>query len=255
MNIGVFDSGIGGLTVLKAFVRELPNYTYKYLGDNVNAPYGEKTSDEIYNLTIRGIEFLFSQNCSLVISACNTVSTVLPRIQQEWLPLHHPDKKVLGIIRPTAENMIMGNDQKIYLMATPATVKSKSYEKELAKLGSSITVEPIACPGLAKAIEESGGKTTAHVVASIKSALSNVGVLDVRYPIYLACTHYEFVEREIKINFNGKIVHQSKMCANSLKKYLLKHESELGLIHQKDMRIMSSKEVSRFASVARGFLT
>ena len=109
MNIGVFDSGIGGLTVLKSFLKNLPNYTYKYFGDNANAPYGEKSSEEIYDLTIKGIEFLFSKNCSLVILACNTASTVLPKIQQEWLPVHHPDKKVLGIIRPTAENIIKNN--------------------------------------------------------------------------------------------------------------------------------------------------
>ncbi|MFO0703410.1 MAG: glutamate racemase [Patescibacteria group bacterium] len=254
MNIGVFDSGIGGLTVLKSFLKNLPNYTYKYFGDNANAPYGEKSSEEIYDLTIKGIEFLFSKNCSLVILACNTASTVLPKIQQEWLPVHHPDKKVLGIIRPTAENIIKNNGQKLYLMATPATVSAKSYEKELVKLGSNVKIDPIACPGLAKAIEDSGGQTTKEVVETIRKVLSPVNFADTNTSIYLACTHYEFVEKEIEAQTGCKIFHQNKLCATSLTKYISRHHSELSLKLECGLEIFSSKNASSFIGMANVIL-
>lgn len=220
MYIGVFDSGIGGLTVLKAFLKNVPNYTYKYFGDNVNAPYGEKTAEEIYGLTIKGIEFLFTKNCSLVILACNTASTVLPRIQQEWLPKYYPGRKVLGIIRPTTEHMLEKGQECVTLMATPATILAKSYEKELTKLGSDIKINPIACPGLAKAIEDSGGKFSSNVDVTLNNCLKDCKGCA---PIYLGCTHYEYLEDKIAELTGCATVSQSAICSEKLKQYLQRH--------------------------------
>lgn len=251
MNIGVFDSGIGGLTVLKAFVRELPNYTYKYFGDNANAPYGEKTPEEIYALTIRGIEFLFAKNCSLVVLACNTASTVLPRIQQEWLPKYNPGKKVLGIIRPTAEDMISQGEKDIILMATPATVSAKSYDKEITKLGGKINIRSIACPELAKAIEDSGGNVDSNTKILLNRYLENIKPM---MPLYLGCTHYELLEEEIKEISNCKIFHQSNICALALSKYLKKHEGELELTKKSDTEIFASQNQECFGRLASTIL-
>lgn len=336
MNIGLFDSGIGGLTVLKALTCDLPNYTYVYYGDNANAPYGEKSPDEIYDLTIKGIEFLFGKYCSLVVLACNTASTVLPRIQQEWLPMHYPDRKVLGIIRPTAEHMTESGAKEIYLMATPATVNAHSYEKELVKLQtaqihnaetvtspfvplqkgdpdlrfsleggpaqafergrmSKVEIHPIPAPNLAKAIEDSGGETNETIRILINKLLGDLstfekttspltsalvkgtshwqsanwrkeesqkqrelpsyapgaqkeGVVDQPwagrrggFPLYLACTHYEWVEQEIARISKTKIIHQSQICAESLKKYLQRH-NEIHLSRQSTYRLFFSKD-------------
>ena len=101
MHIGVFDSGLGGLAILKAIKKRLPQYSYIYLGDNARAPYGDRSQDTIYEYTRQGVEFLFRNNCKLVILACNTASArALRRLQQEWLPAHYPDRHVLGVIIP-----------------------------------------------------------------------------------------------------------------------------------------------------------
>ncbi len=228
MNIGVFDSGIGGLTILRAFVQDLPHYTYIYYGDNANAPYGEKTPEEIYALTIKGIEFLFAKNCSLVVLACNTASTVLPRIQQEWLPHHHPGKKVLGVIRPTAEHMIQSGETEITLMATPATVSAQSYEKELKKLGSTMNIHSIPCPGLAKEIELSGGKSSEKIRSLLDGYCEGMRDSEADTPVYLCCTHYEYLEHEIKTITKRNVLAQSTICSKSFSAYLQRH-SEIKL--------------------------
>ena len=103
--IGIFDSGLGGLTILKEFLRILPQYDYIYLGDNARTPYGNKSQDVIYGYTCEAMDFLFNQGCELVIIACNTVSAkALRKIQREWLPQNHPDKRVLGVAIPAAES-------------------------------------------------------------------------------------------------------------------------------------------------------
>lgn len=229
MNIGVFDSGIGGLNILKSFLADLPYYTYIYYGDNANAPYGEKSPGEIYDLTIKGIEFLFAKDCSLVILACNTASTVLPRIQQEWLPKHFPDRRVLGIIRPTVEHMIESGVSEIYLMATPATVASKSYERELKKLGSGVKVHPIPCPGLAKAIEDSGGKINEEIQALLDRFLGPLRDENRNIPLYLACTHYEYAIEIIKTKNDRIIYSQSFFVRKSLSNYLDRHKKYASL--------------------------
>src|SRR3989339_2261864 len=106
MNIGVFDSGLGGLTILKALLKKLPQYSYVYYGDNARVPYGNRSSDTIYQFTKEAIDFLFKKYCQLIIIACNTsTSTSLHKIQQEYLPKFFPDRKVLGVIKPVVEEL------------------------------------------------------------------------------------------------------------------------------------------------------
>lgn len=232
MNIGIFDSGIGGLNILKPMLLGLPNYTYIYYGDNANAPYGERSPEEIYDLTIKGIEFLFAKNCALVILACNTASTVLPKIQKGWLPKHFPERRVLGIIRPTVEHIIESGVPEIYLMATPATVEAKSYEKELRKLGSGVKINPIPCPGLAKAIENSGGKMNKEISALLEKYLNMFNRKILNQQLYLGCTHYAYVEDHIVKKCHNLVLSQGVMVVKKLKLYLEAH-TKVDLSHQK----------------------
>jgi glutamate racemase len=131
--IGIFDSGYGGLTVMKEIVNRLPGYDYLYLGDNARAPYGNRSFDTVYRYTLECVNWFFEQNCPLVILACNTASAkALRSIQQKDLPRIDPEKRVLGVIRPTAE--IIGNystTKEVGVLATTGTVASGSYIIEI----------------------------------------------------------------------------------------------------------------------------
>ena len=147
-SIGIFDSGYGGLTILSEIIKLLPDYNFIYLGDNARAPYGNRSYDIVYEFTLQAVEFLFQQNCDLVILACNTASAkALRTIQQTVLPVKYPNKRVLGVIRPTTE--IIGNFSKskhIGLFATEGTVNSDSYKIELNHFFPEIKLIQKACP-------------------------------------------------------------------------------------------------------------
>ena len=147
-SIGIFDSGYGGLTVLKSIKYLLPNYDCIYLGDNARAPYGERSFEVVNQYTLEAVEFLFNQNCPIVILACNTSSAkALRNIQKNILPYKFPDKKVLGVIRPTTEEV--GHFTKsgyVGIMGTAGTIVSNSYPIEISKLFPNIQVVQQSCP-------------------------------------------------------------------------------------------------------------
>jgi glutamate racemase len=154
MKIGVFDSGLGGLIILKSIVKKLPSYDYVYLGDTLHMPYGNKTNNQIYQFTKKGVEFLFKQNCQLVILGCNTASAhALRKIQQEFLIKRYKDKRVLGVIIPTVEEATKKSSSKIGILGTKVTINSKVYLKELKKRNKIENVYQQAAPLLAQAIE------------------------------------------------------------------------------------------------------
>jgi len=140
--IGVFDSGFGGLTILKAFLDELPEYDFIYLGDNARTPYGNKSLNVIYEYTRQAVQFLFRKGSRLIILACNTASAkALRKIQQEWLPLHYPDRRVLGVVIPLAEVAVEASRYgRIGVIGTRATIESKVYEQELLKLETDLNI-------------------------------------------------------------------------------------------------------------------
>ena len=146
--IGVFDSGYGGLTILKEIQQALPQYDYLYLGDNARAPYGSRSFDVIYDYTWEAVQALFDRGCSLVILACNTASAkALRSIQQKNLPETAPNKRVLGVIRPSAEALeSFTSSNHVGILATEGTVKSESYVIELAKFAPDLNVSQHACP-------------------------------------------------------------------------------------------------------------
>lgn len=253
-SIGVFDSGLGGLTVLKQFVRVLPDYDYIYLGDNARAPYGDRSAATIYDCTRQAVSFLFENGCTLAILACNTASAeALRRLQQEWLPHAHPDKKILGVLIPAAEAIARASgDKRIGIIGTRATIQSNAYLRELTKLGLKAQhIEQRACPLLVPLIEEGWHDTVPGRMIIKKYLLpfkqKQVGTL------VLGCTHYAFVKMRIA-HVMGKrvtIIDPGVACAQSLKKYLAAHpESESNLSKTGSVRFLSTDASDRVRSIA-----
>ena len=196
--IGVFDSGYGGLTVLKEIINKLPDYDYLYLGDNARSPYGNRSFETVYQYTLESVNWFFKQGCSLVILACNTASAkALRTIQQNDLPVIAPDKRVLGVIRPTAE--VIGSfseTNQVGVLATAGTVISESYPMEIAKFFPGLKVYQEACPMWVPLVEN--GEFDKHGADYfVKKNLHNIFEkgenIDV---LLLGCTHLSFTKRK-----------------------------------------------------------
>ncbi|MEK7649010.1 MAG: glutamate racemase [Patescibacteria group bacterium] len=226
MNIGVFDSGFGGLSILKQIVRILGEYSYVYLGDNARAPYGGRSQDVIYEFTRQGVEFLFNNDCSLVILACNTATaSALRRLQQEWLPVHHPDRRILGIIIPVVEALGTNSNQgPVGIIGTRATVASQAYIYECNKrCPQPIQLIQQACPLLVPLIEE-GWEHTAPMRMILKRYLRPLKLKKIRVLI-LGCTHYTFLFKTIHaiMGRRVRILDSGTIVAHSLLIYLKRH--------------------------------
>jgi glutamate racemase len=233
--IGVFDSGYGGLTVLKDIQRILPEYDYIYLGDNARAPYGTRSFDVVYQFTLQAVKRLFELDCDLVILACNTASAkALRSIQQNDLPHIAPDKRVLGVIRPTAEQIGKYTSSNIVgILGTPGTISSDSYPIEIHKQYPEIQVYQKACPLWVPLIENNkhlseGGQII--IRDDFKELLQLNPEIDT---VLLACTHYPIIQSQLEqLSGNDiQIVAQGEIVALSLKDYLQRHtwlEENLG---------------------------
>jgi glutamate racemase len=254
--IGVFDSGLGGLTVLKSFLKVLPDYSYIYLGDIARLPYGSKSQERIYQYTCQSLDFLFKKNCQLVIVACNSASAqALRKVQQEYLPKKWPNKKVLGVVRPLVENAILNNYKKIGILGTKATINSKTYSKEILKLDNNLQVFEQAAPLLVPLIEENWiKKSVANKI--LKSYLRPLKQKQINYLI-LACTHYPFLFKKIKhiMGKNCLVEDPGKIIANSLKDYLKRH-IELKIEKQKNPRLdfFLTDQINLFKNLGEKFL-
>ena len=225
--IGVFDSGYGGLTILKELKKQLPQYDYIYLGDNARAPYGTRSFETVYEYTLEAVKWFFNQGCSLVILACNTASAkALRNIQQKDLAFIGADKRVLGVIRPTTE--VLGNfskTEKVGIMGTAGTVQSDSYPLELAKFFPTLKVYQQACPMWVPLIEN-GEYDKPGADYFVKEYLDQLFQQSKDIDtILLACTHYPLLEAKIKsfLPNNVHLVTQGHIVAESLTKYLQNH--------------------------------
>ena len=224
MNIGVFDSGLGGLTILKALLKKLPQYSYVYYGDNARVPYGNRSSDTIYQFTKEAIDFLFKKYCQLIIIACNTsTSTSLHKIQQEYLPKFFPDRKVLGVIKPVVEELKNYQNKTIGVVGTKATINSGAFVREIKKVLPDTQVYQQACPLLVPYIEDSG-KNKKILTLILEEYLHDLKKRNID-SLLLACTHYEIIEKEIKkiIGKKVKVISEGRIVAKKLKEYLDKH--------------------------------
>ncbi len=225
--IGIFDSGYGGLTVLKEITAKLPQYDYIYLGDNARSPYGTRSFETVYEYTLECVKWLFDQGCCLVILACNTASAkALRSIQQNDLQKIDPGKRVLGVIRPTTE--IIGRFTKtgnVGILATNGTVISNSYPIEINKFYPELNVYQEACPMWVPLVENNEYNNPGadyFIKKNIQNLLQQSSGIDT---ILLACTHYPLLLEKIRANVpNGvTVLSQGEIVANSLQAYLAKH--------------------------------
>jgi len=225
--IGVFDSGYGGLTILKEFLIKLPQYDYVYLGDNARTPYGNRSFETVYNYTLQAVKKLFEMGCHLIILACNTASAkALRTIQQNDLPDIAPDKRVLGVVRPSVEALIKyTKSNHVGILGTVGTIISNSYPIEINKLYPEIQTFQEACPLWVPIVENGehlsdGADYFVH--KNISNLLSKSKNIDT---IILGCTHYPLLINKIKseIPDNVSLVTQGEIVAESLKDYLNRH--------------------------------
>jgi len=255
--IGVFDSGLGGLTVLKHFLKRLPQYNYIYLGDNARVPYGEKSHETIYQYVKEAIDFLFAQKCEIIILACNSASAeALRKIQREYLPAKYPGKKVLGVIRPLAEKFSGNNKfKKIGIIGTNATIASNAYKTEIKKLNPSAKVYQQATPLLVPLIEN-GCAHQAETKIILKKYLKNFQIKKID-TLILGCTHYPFVLKEIKeiMQNTCAVPDTGAIIAESLENYLARH-SELKIKKSKSPKRLfyTTDDPIKFKKIGEKFL-
>ena len=237
MAVGIFDSGLGGLTVLDAVSKRLPDVPFVYYGDNGHAPYGVRDADDIYDLTTTGVARLFDEGCDRVILACNTASAAaLRRMQESWVP---KDKRVLGVFVPLIEALTerqWGDNspprevavRHVALFATPATVSSRAFQRELAFRAIGVDVEAQPCGGVVDAIED-GDMILAEALVH-----SHVEALQRRMPkpdaAILGCTHYPLMEDVFQESLGPdvQVFSQAKLVAESLADYLDRHPGMIG---------------------------
>jgi glutamate racemase len=225
--IGIFDSGYGGLTILDGIRQRLPQYNYLYLGDNARAPYGPRSFDVVYEFTRQAVHYLFERGCQLVILGCNTASAkALRTIQQNDLPQWDANRRVLGIIRPTAE--VIGSltqSHHIGVLATEGTIKSESYNLEIQKLHPDVSVTGVACPFWVPLVEYNEANSPGadyFVKKRIDQLMQKDPQIDA---VILGCTHYPLLMPKIRkyMPENVRIVAQGEYVASSLEDYLQRH--------------------------------
>jgi len=221
MKIGVFDSGLGGLVVLRSLARALPRYDYVYLGDTERVPYGNRSPETVHRFLLEAVDYLFSrEQCGLIIVACNTASAeALRRIQREYLPRRYSRRRVLGVIIPTAEAALAGKPKRVGVLATAGTVRSGAFVRELRKIDPRVRVDQQAAPLLVPVIENGGGPWIRPILASYLAPLMK------KKPdaIILGCTHYPILKRDVKAIAKTRVISQDELMPERLKDYLSRH--------------------------------
>lgn len=265
--IGVFDSGYGGLTVLREIRRLLPEYDYLYLGDNARAPYGPRSYERVYEFTLQAVHRLFDLGCPLIILACNTASAkALRSIQQRDLPLLFPpakgeslpSRRVLGVIRPTAE--VIGqltHTRHVGIVATQGTVSSRTYDLEIAKLSPDVVVTSQACPMWVPLVEngEANGPGADYFVRrDLEQLMQADPLIDT---IILGCTHFPLLFNKVRAYAPAhvQLVSQGEYVARSLRDYLNRHAHIDDLLSRtSSMQFLTTDDPMKFASAATLFV-
>ena len=257
--VGIFDSGYGGLTIFEEIRDLLPHYDYLYLGDNARAPYGSRSFEVVYQFTLQAVRYLFNAGCPLVILACNTASAkALRTIQQCDLPRIAPDRRVLGVIRPTVEVVDrISLTKHIGILGTPGTIASQSYRLEVAKLFPHVTVVDEACPMWVPLVENREYDTPGadyYIKKHIENLLMKDSKVDT---VLLGCTHYPLLIHKIKqfLPQGITVFAQGRRVAESLKDYLFRHpEMDCRLTKGHSIRFLTTESTSKFSEMASFFL-
>lgn len=257
--IGIFDSGLGGLTILDGIRHRMPQYDFIYLGDNARAPYGTRSFDVVYQFTLQAVKKLFSMGCPLIILACNTASAkALRSIQQKYLPQAFPNRRVLGVIRPTAEVVgTLTKSNHIGILATEGTVRSESYKLEIQKLYPATTIVGQACPMWVPLVEN-GEYDKPGADYFIKDSIDKLLTADSQIDtIILGCTHYPLLLPKIK-QYTPKgitLIPQGKYIAKSLQEYLQRHqEMEHNITKGGTCKYFTTESSEKFSESASVFL-
>ncbi len=221
MKIGVFDSGLGGLAIAQAVIRHLPQYDYLYLGDTKRVPYGGRSQETIHEFTAQALNYLFENECQLVILACNTASAeALRKSQQNYLPKFYPDRRVLGMIIPTAEAVFEhGLIKRIGVLATTSTVESQAYTRELLRQNREVEIHQVAAPLLVPLVENDGVKYLEPILNDYLEPLLRARVQGV----VLGCTHYCLVKAQIAERSGLPVFSQDDIIPPKLANYLQRH--------------------------------
>ncbi len=252
MRIGFFDSGMGGLTILKAVRKRLPQYDYVYFGDTAHVPYGNKDESEIHALTLHGITKLFDAGAVLAIVACNSASAESLRIIQDtFLKEKYPERRVLGVIIPTVETLVESGGHSALLIGTTRTVQSHKYERELTKVSSIITLYTHATPTLVPKIE----------IGDIDGALTDacfvidtyVGKIDT---VILGCTHYTLLKEQLRLRYSDiHFLSQDEIIPEKLSFYLHRHEEiQKRVSVGGTIEIILSAETPEYDEIKKDFL-
>ncbi len=261
MAVGIFDSGLGGLTVLEAVVARLPQVAFVYYADSAHAPYGVRSPDDIFDLTRQAVERLWEEGCDLAVLACNTASAAaLRRLQEGGLP---PGKRVLGVFVPLIEALSerdWGDNspprevavKHVALFATPATVASRAFQRELAFRAIGVDVEAQACAGVVDAIEEGDMILADALVRShVEALLRKMPEPDAAV---LGCTHYPLMEASFQeaLGPGVRVFSQAGLVAESLADYLQRHPGLTGSGQR--ARFLTTGDARRVSRRATAFL-
>jgi len=255
MKIGLFDSGLGGLTILKAVSRSLPDFDYEFYGDTKNVPYGDKSEAKISELTKAGIEYLFEKDCLLVLIACNTSSSqALRPIQEHFLKDEkYADRKILSIIIPTVEEVAEMQYKKVLLIATKRTVDSGKYKAELKTANPSIALTSVATPTLVPKIESGQTKEALEDACAVIDKEAGVDA------VILGCTHYNVLAEDLRKHYEAKKIfffEQDKIIPKKLLAYLKNHpEIETRLSKNREKNIHLTENHSRYDNIISELLS
>lgn len=258
--IGVFDSGYGGLTVLRSFHKAMPQYDFLYLGDNARAPYGSRSFDVVYRFTLEAVQKLFEWGCPLVVLACNTASAkALRSIQQNDLPQSgDPSRRVLGVIRPTVERLSeITKTGHIGVFGTPGTIASESYDIEIGKINNAFKTTGHSCPMWVPLVENNEYDSEGadyFVRQECERLMEKDPDIDT---VILACTHYPLLIDKIKLYLpeHVKIIRQGDIVAESLVDYLARHpEMEKRITRGGRCSYLTTESPAKFSESASIFM-
>jgi glutamate racemase len=264
--IGVFDSGYGGLTILREFLKELPDQNYMYLGDSARAPYGIRSPEVIYEWTREAVDYLFGQGCRLIVLACFSASAnALRRLQHEWLPMRYPptpesgglpSRRILGVLVPLAEEADrISASGRIGILATRATVNSGVLAAELQKRREDLKIFSKAAPLLVPLIEEGWSRRpqTRSILGEYLNPLKRKNI----DTLLMACTHYPILHREAAsiLGKNIRVIDPGRIVARSLADYLKRHpELEEKLSRSGRSRFLTTDRPDEFERLGGRFL-
>ena len=224
MKLGIFDSGLGGLQIAKAIREKMPDIDIVYFGDTLHLPYGNRSGKTIYDYSTRAIDFLFSQDCNLIIAACNTVSaTALRMLQQRYLPASaYADRRILGVIVPTLETAIEGGYKRLGVIATNHTVETGIFPIELEKIDPEISIKQKGTPLLVPLIENGGAQWLPSILEHYLNPMIKNDAIEC---LILGCTHYSLLKNDISalVGSDVSLISQDEIIPDKLGDYLRRH--------------------------------